>query len=545
LSVGSGHLEMGTPAPSSARNATVAEAAIRRLRAHGVRRAFGIPGTHNLPLYRELARYEIEHVSPRHEQGAGFAADGYARAGGRGPAVCIVTSGPGIMNAATAIATAHADSVPMIILAAGMSDSVLGSDSGYLHEMPDQRVALGGVTHAASRVNGAAAVESAIDSAFASFDSGRPRPAYIEIPHDVMDAPGGAATAQPAPTPKLHPEEPEIAAAAELLDSADQVTLVLGGGAVDAGAEALWVARMLDAPVITTINGKGTVPEDDPVSLGASLRLGSAQELLCESDVVVAVGTELAQSDLWRDPPLPFSGELIRIDVDGAQMHKNGPCSVPLVADAAAALEMLGRRLRTLERRDRGLRRAGALRDRVRSEALADGAPYVPLMDRLEAGLADDSIVVADSTMASYYGAVHFLTRRAPRCFLHPTGYAPLGYAIPAAVGAKLAQPDREVLALIGDGGAMFSFPELAMAVELDLPLVVLVVNDAGYGEIRREMIAREQPPLGVDLPSPDFCGLARSLGADAAAAGLEELPERLREAFAARGPTMLELRLT
>ncbi|MGH2993626.1 MAG: thiamine pyrophosphate-binding protein, partial [Solirubrobacterales bacterium] len=184
---------------------TTAEAVIARLESHGVRHVFGIPGTHNLPLYRFLAESSIEHVTPRHEQGAGYAADGYARAGG-GPAVCIATSGPGVLNLATAVATATADSVPMLVVAPGMSDSVTGADTGYLHEAPDQRAAMEGVAASAVRVATPAQAAAAIDSAFARFSSGRPRPVYVEISLDAVGRVGEAA-GQPAPPPAPPPPD--------------------------------------------------------------------------------------------------------------------------------------------------------------------------------------------------------------------------------------------------------------------------------------------------------------------------------------------------
>jgi thiamine pyrophosphate-dependent acetolactate synthase large subunit-like protein len=523
---------------------TTAETAITRLEAHGVRHAFGIPGTHNLPLYRCVAESSIEHVTPRHEQGAGYAADGYARSGGR-PAVCLATSGPGVLNLATAVATSYADSIPMLVLAPGMSDSVAGRDTGHLHEARDQRGAMEGVAASAVRVRGPAEAAAAIDAAFARFSSGRPRPAYVEIPLDAMEATGDAPGALPAspalPTPDLEAVED----AAELLRGAGRAAIVLGGGAAGAGAQALDLARLLGCPVITTANGKGTIPERDPLSLGASIRLRAAQRYLTECDVVLAIGTELAESDLWRDPPLPLDGSLIRIDIDPAQRNKNAPATVAIVADADAALRALVRTIGGAERRDRGGAQTEALRAKLRDEALADAGIHQALIAAMEDALDDESIVAGDSTMACYYGAVHLLSRVAPRRFLYPTGFAPLGYAIPAAIGAKVAHPKRKVLALIGDGGAMFTLPELAVAAELALPIAVVVVNDGGYGEIRREMLERGQPPLGVDLASPDFAAAARALGArgetidDSAA-----LPPILEQAFEASKPTLVELRV-
>ena len=260
---------------------------------------------------------------------------------------------------------------------------------------------------------------------------------------------------------------------------------------------------------------------------------------------MIAVGTELGEAELWRDPPLPLAGEVVRIDIDPAQRDKNAVASVAIAADGAEALAGLLAALGDDPRRDRGAGQAEELRGRLLAEALADGGAYADLIAALDDALDDDSIVAGDSTMACYYGAVHLLTRSAPRGFLYPAGFAPLGYAIPAAIGAKLAHPGHQVVALIGDGGAMFTLPELAVAGERDLALAVVVVNDGGYGEIRREMLERGQPPLGVDLASPDFPAAARALGARGEAIDdPDALPSLLERAFSDSGPTLIELRI-
>ena len=260
---------------------------------------------------------------------------------------------------------------------------------------------------------------------------------------------------------------------------------------------------------------------------------------------MVAVGTELGEAELWRDPPLPLAGELVRIDIDPAQRDKNALASVAIIADAADALAGVLAGLRDAPRRDRGAGQAEELRGRLRVEALADGGAYEGLITALDGALEDDSIVAGDSTMACYYGAVHLLTRSAPRGFLYPAGFAPLGYAIPAGLGAKLAHPECQVVALIGDGGAMFTLPELAAAAERKLALAVVVVNDGGYGEIRREMLERGQPQLGVDLTSPDFPAAALALGARGEAIDdPDALPSLLARAFDDSGPTLIELRV-
>jgi thiamine pyrophosphate-dependent acetolactate synthase large subunit-like protein len=550
---------------------TTAEALVQRLEDHGVTHAFGIPGTHSLPVYGALAGSSIEHVVCRHEQGVGFAADGFARSSGR-PGVAITTTGPALLNAAAAVAAAWADSVPMLLISPGLPDNVDGRDTGQLHELRTQSGVMRALLGASYRATGPADAAELVDAAFASFATSRPRPFHIELPLDVMDASGPA----PAPwncgrTYRPTPDADGVAAAAALIAAANAPVMVLGGGAVGAGPPALRLARRFDMPVVTSINGKAIIPEDDPLSLGASLRLPACHALLGDADVVIAVGTELADSDTWSDGPLELGGDVIRIDIDPAQLQRNALVSVGLVADATAGLEAL---LSDLEGTDRaaappasvglvadataglealladleGTNRATAplahVREEIHRQVLELGSEFVALVAVLQEHLDPATIVAADSAMACYYGAVHLLRQQAPRRFLHPTGSGTLGFALPAGIGAKLANPDVAVLVITGDGGALFSLSELATAAELGLPLVVLVIDNGGYGEIKRQMLTQGLAPLGTDLVSPDFAAIARAFGCEGhLIAELADLPERLREAFAAAGPTVLEIK--
>jgi 5-guanidino-2-oxopentanoate decarboxylase len=510
----------------SAPTMTGGEAVVEALRAHGVELVFGIPGTHTLPIHRHLAACGIRHVTPRHEQGGGYAADGYARVSGR-PGVVLATSGPGVINAATAAATAYADSVPLLVLSPAMPTDVQGRDTGYLHEGKDQGAAMDALVAWSRRAATPAEAAAAIDDAFAHFAAGRPRPVHVEVPVDVLHGTGavaiGGSVAPAASTPGVDH-------AASLLAEAERPALVLGGGARGA-AEA---AARLGVPVITTVNGKGIVDERSPLSLGASIRLRAAQEWLAGRDVVVAVGTELGESDLWGPAP-ELRGRLIRVDVDPAQLHKNAPADVAVLGDARAVLERLPARAL-----DEDL---APVRAAVRDEALAKGAPWLELMRALDETLGPDGILAGDSTMASYYGAVHFLPMDPRRRFVYPTGYATLGYALPAAVGAKLAAPERPVVALIGDGGLLFTVSELATAAELGLPLPVVVPNNRGYGEIRDQMVEAGIDPIGVDLKVPDLPLLGRAFGGEGVRVDdPASLAPALREALERPGPTIIEV---
>jgi 5-guanidino-2-oxopentanoate decarboxylase len=505
---------------------TGGEAVVQALSAHGVELVFGIPGTHTLPIHRHLAACGIRHVTPRHEQGGGYAADGYARVSGR-PGVVLATSGPGVINAATAAATAYADSVPLLVLSPAMPTDVQGRDTGYLHEGKDQGAAMDALVAWSRRAASPAEAAKAIDEAFAHFASGRPRPVHVEVPVDVLGSAGEVAIGEPAaPVPAT----PGVDHAAALLEEAERPALVLGGGARGA-AEA---AARLGIPVITTVNGKGIVDERSPLSLGASIRLRAAQDWLADRDVVVAVGTELGESDLWGPVP-ELRGRLIRVDVDPAQLHKNAPADVAVLGDARAVLEALPARAA-----DEDL---APVREAIREEALADGVPWLELVAALDETLGPDGILAGDSTMAAYYGAVHFLPIGPARRFIYPTGYATLGYALPAAIGAKLAAPDRPVVALIGDGGLLFTVSELVTAAELGLPLPVVVPNNRGYGEIRNQMREAGIDPIGVDLKVPDLPLLGRAFGG--AGVRIEDpaaLAPALREALGRPGPTIIEV---
>jgi acetolactate synthase-1/2/3 large subunit len=525
------------------RELSTAQALIERLATHGVDRVFGIPGTHNLELYRHLTgAYQIEHAAPRHEQGAGFAADGYARASGR-VAVCMVTTGPGALNTATAIATAYADSVPMIVVAIGPPSHVDGRDTGALHESKDQFGALSAVSGHSARIQTAAQAQAEVDAAIRSFALERPRPVYWEIPVDRLQV-RGTITDAPIETADPHyPGGQELAAAAHELRHAATCAIVLGGGAIDAGPAATALAKCLDAPVVTTVNGKGTVADDDPLSLGASIRLKSAQLFLRECDVVLAVGTELAESDLWHSPPIDLTGKLIRVDIDRAQLDKNAKADIRLLGDARVTLERLLALLSDHRPAGTASTRVATVRKAVEADAIRDGAEFQKVMVALQAALSADAIVVNDSARICYYGAAHFLASHGSRRFLYPTGYATLGYALPAAVGAKLALPDRDVLSVMGDGGLLFSIAELSTAVQHGLPIPVLVHNDRGYGQIRAEMAHRNIPRLAVDFDPGRLIEIARGFGAEGTTIrDIDTLPTVIEQALTRDRPTLIEL---
>jgi thiamine pyrophosphate-dependent acetolactate synthase large subunit-like protein len=529
---------------------TGGETLVRALAAHGVEAVFGIPGTHNLPVYAHLRRHGIRHVLPRHEQGAGYAADGYARATGR-PGVCLTTTGPGLLNAMTAAAQAYSDSVPVLLVSPGMPLRHPGRGNGQLHEVKDQQAAVAAVVAASHRVTSVAEIPRAVAVAFAAMRNGRPRPVHIEVPFDLLEEAEETEIVAPLPTSRPVPDPAGLGLAAGRLAAAAAPGIIAGGGARGAAAELRRLAERLGAPVVTTANGKGTLPEDHPLALGAGLHHPAVSDFVGECDAVLAVGTELAPADLWYGP-LPLAGRLIRVDVDPDQLVANALPAVAVAGDAAAALAGILDRLPappqhagadTAPEAAGAPARAARWRERVRAQARAEGAPWLPVVAALAGALGRDGILCGDSAMACYYGALSNLPRYAPGSFLYPAGFGTLGYGLPAAIGAKVGRPGVRVAALVGDGGLMFSVAELASAAQLGVALPVVVVDNGGYGEIRREMADRGDDVHAVDLGTPDLVGLALALGCRGVeAADPDTLAAALAETFDADRPTLIRV---
>ncbi|GAX49073.1 5-guanidino-2-oxopentanoate decarboxylase [Streptomyces olivochromogenes] len=528
---------------------TGGEALVRALAAHDVTQAFGIPGTHNLEIYRHLAAYGVRHTTPRHEQGAGYAADGYARVTGR-PGVVITTTGPALLNVTAAVGQAYSDSVPLLVVSPGMPLRHPRLSTGLLHEMRSQTEALRGVAAFSHRVSSVAEIGAAVARAFTLFRTRRPRPVHLEVPLDLLTAAetAGPVRLAPATAPTL-PDAEAVRRAARALREARRPALVLGGGARGAATACLTLAEACGAPVVTTANGKGVVPERHPLSLGVSLHTESVQKWLAGRDVVLAVGTELAESDFWS-PPTALGGTLVRADLDPDQMHSGLPTDIALVGDARACLEALlsDMGLHARVRHDIPDPRGGidgdevaAVRDARYAGSAERDARWIPYLRAIRAVLADDAVITSDSAQCCYYGALPHLPLGPAGRYLHPTGFGTLGYALPAALGAKVACPERQVVALSGDGGLQFTVQELATAAQLRLPLPVVVFDNGGYGEIRDEMAARGDRPTAVDLAPVDLPALARAYGGQGTrVCHPDELALALTEALRTPGPTLI-----
>lgn len=520
--------------------ATCGEALVRMLKNYGVTTVFGIPGVHTIELYRGLPATGIRHITPRHEQGAGFMADGYARACGK-PGVCFVITGPGMTNIATAMGQALGDSIPMLVISSVNRTRQLGMGEGYLHELPGQRELVAGVSVFSHRVTDVDQLPRVLARAFSVFCSARPGPVHIEIPVDVITADAGHLDTDAFPMPSAPAAAPDaITRAARLLKNARRPVIVVGGGTVDASGEVVAIAEKLDAPVINTVNAKGVIPRDHALAVGGSGSCDIIRRELAEADVVLAVGTEFGETDYdyFFTGPVTVGGKLIRIDIDPAQLTRNLRPHLAIQSDAALALQALGDTL-PASARGNGAQRAQALRSGARAIA---NPQYAAFFTTLNAALPE-LIIAGDSTQPTYYAWLCYETEAPRRYFHSASGYGTLGYAIPAAIGAKLGQPDKPVLALIGDGAAQFTIGELASAVEARVPVIFLLWNNSGYAEIRRFMDSVDVARVGVDIHTPDFKKIGEGFGcATAHPTTLDELHAALVAANRRQGPTLIEV---
>ena len=525
---------------------TCGERLVEFLEAYGIDTVFGIPGNHTIQLYRGLARSSIRHISPRHEQGAAFMADGYARATGR-PAACFLISGPGLGNALTPMMQALADSVPMLVITAVAERRHLGLGEGRLHELPDQRALAAQCARFSQTLMHPDELPKVLARAFAVFSSQRPGPVHIEVPLDVITAEDRSPGVRPWPlVPPPVADRAALLELAERLRSARRPCLLAGGGAVSGAHELRALAEMRGIPVVTTVNGKGILPSGHELLVGGSPSLASVREFLSGSDLIFAVGTEFGETDydmlfLGDLPELPW---LARLDVDAAQLCRNQRPDLALCGASVGSLREL---LDVLDEAPAAHREHAAERVRKVRRAI-DGEEFVnedmtKLFASLHAALPN-LCLVGDSTLPTYYAVWQYEAPSPRRYFHSATGAGTLGYAIPAGIGARRGLPsDVPVVALIGDGAAQFTFMELAAAVQERLPLIVLIWNNSGYREIHAGMLAAEVTPIGVDVEAPDFIAAARALGCRAQRVEcLGTLEQALADAAQGSVPSVFEL---
>ncbi len=476
---------------------TVGERLVEGLAARGVKVVFGIPGVHTVELYRGLSESPVRHVTARHEQGCAFMADGYARVSGQ-PGVAFVITGPGLTNALTAMGQAREDSVPVLVISGVNRRESLGKGLGRLHELPDQAAMVRALCPT-RQITAPEEVGPTLDWAWALLTTGRPGPVHIEVPTDVMPLPCPPLPAPAAPAPQ---PVPELTEAARLLNGAKRVVILAGGGARGQGAALQALAERLDAPVVLTTNARGMMHGHGLV-VPASPSLAPVRKLIAEADQLLALGTEIGQTDydMYADDGLPDLSGMIRIDRDADQLAR-WPCRQPLLGDTGATLAAL---LPLLQPHlGDGALRAEATRRAARA-ALGELSATMPgQLDMVEAirTALPGALIVGDSTQPIYAGNLYYDHDRPGGWFNAATGFGALGFGAPAAVGAAMAAPGVKTVCLVGDGGLQFSPGELRTAVDERLPITFLVWNNAAYREIADAMRGANTEVIGCH-PSP------------------------------------------
>ena len=525
----------------AAERLTGAQAAVRSLVGEGVDSLFGLPGVQLDWLFDALydAREAIRVYHTRHEQATAYMADGYARTTGN-VGVCAVVPGPGLLNASAGLATAYACSSPVLCITGQVDSRAIDAGFGLLHEVPRQDAILASLTKWSGRALAPGDVPNLFCRAFNRVRSGRPRPVALELPPDVLQRVDEVHSAPPAHA-ELNPGDPdEIRRAAELLKTAERPVIYSGGGTLAAGAwdELDDLARLLEAPVVMSLDGRGALSDrEDLAHTGVT-----GQALVREADVVLGVGTRFWQpARVWGFAP---GAAVIRIDADAAELERVHTPTVGIHGDARLVVSQLrdlldGAPPRPSRRDELHARKLSA------AEHLSAFEPQASFASAIRAALPEDGITVNDLTQVTFFATVGFPVYT-PRTFIGPGYQGTLGSAFPTALGAQAGNPGRPVLAIAGDGGFMYGAAELATQRQHRLNVVSIVFNDGAFGNVKRtQQQAFSGRLIASELVNPDFVALVRSFGIDAERVETPaQLEGALRAALAARAPALIEVRV-
>ena len=523
---------------------TGAQALIAQLLSEGVDTLFALPGVQMMDAIDAVyeKRNALHMVQTRHEQATTYMADGYARVTGD-VGVAMVVPGPGALNATAGLGTAYASSSPVLLISGQIPSTSLGKNIGELHEVEDQLDVFRPITKWVHRETEVGAIPEMVHEAFRQLRTGRPRPVEIEIPPDTLAAVSDVDIIDREDWARAAPADADaIADAARILCDAKKPVIYAGGGinSSSASAELIALAELLQAPVIMTQQGKGAVPDDHPLNIAISYYMQSPiKDLFEQSDAVLAVATRFR----IRDDEAEVLPTLIHMDVDPAEPGKTRPTAVAIEADAKEGLGQLIEAVRAMgsERESRGEEIAGwrkTFRDGVR-----DMVPLqMSMLDDLRAGLDDDAIVISGVTNVGYWGNICFPVMQ-PRTYITSSYFGTLGYAFPTALGAKIGNPDKQVVALSGDGGFMYCATELSTAVKYGINVVTVVFNNNAFGASRWDQIHRfGERFIATDLHNPDLMMFAQSFGAVGIRTDPAGLGDALKQAFAANAPVVLEV---
>ena len=518
---------------------TGGEAIVQSLQTYGIDTLFCIPGVELDQLFVALYdhRESIRCIANRHEQGCAYMAFGYAQSSGRVGAYAVVP-GPGLLNSSAALSTAYAGNAPVLCITGQVPSQQIGRGAGAHHEITDQLGILRNLTKYAARIEHPSQAPQAVAEAFRALSSGRIRPVGLEMSPDIMAKKAAVTLLEAAPAPAPPELEPElIEKAAALLGEAKNPIIAVGGGIFGAEEELLQMAEMLQAPVTMSRNAKGAVSFRHYLGLPET----AGHRLWPEVDVVLAVGTRL--NDQYRRWGISDEVKVIRIDIDPMEIERNGKPTVGMFADAKMALaalaNSLGRRNRKRASRKDELEGLKASLEKEYEKL----SPQIDFIKVIRAELPDDGIFVGEATQIAYGARVAMPFYR-PRTFITPGYQGTLGYGFTTALGAKVANPDKQVISVTGDGGFLFGASELATAVQHKIATVTLIFNNSAYGNVKRAQIENYGGRvIASDLHNPDFVKLAEAYGAQGLRAETPKaMAAAIRRGFDYHGPTLVEI---
>ncbi|MGW1778664.1 thiamine pyrophosphate-binding protein [Streptomyces sp. NPDC002143] len=516
---------------------------VETLAALGTTTVFGLPGQHALGMFDALRRSSLRYIGLRVENNAGFAADAYGRITGEA-APLLLSTGPGALTSLAALQEAAAASAPVLAISSQIPTAGLGGGRhGYLHELPDQSASFRGVVKSVHTVRAQSQIPSAIEAAWKSALTAPHGPVWVEIPQDVLLA----ETAIPVVTggdafPEELPPRPELTAvAAHLLSTAARPAIIAGGGVVraDASRKLRELAERIQAPVVTTPGGKGAFPWQHPLSLQSWIEDRHTTDFLEDADVLLVVGSGLGELSSNYHTFKP-RGRVVQIEADLGKLESNHP-ALGIHADARLALQAVLETVsaRTDETAPQRVREVLAkVADRIAAQELT---LEQDVLASVRAALPASSPSFWDMTILSYWAWSAF-DAKGPNHMHSAQGAGGLGYGFPAALGAAVADPTRPVLAVSGDGGALYSVAELATARQYDLPVTWLIVDDGGYGILREYMTDAFGEPTATELTRPDYVALAESFGVPAVRTSPKTLETDLAKALRAPGPSVVVL---
>jgi len=513
------------------------EAIVNGLVAHGVDTVFGLPGAQIYGLFDAFHQAQLKVIGARHEQACGYMAYGYARSSGR-PGVFSVVPGPGVLNAGAALLNAFASNEPVLCLTGQVPTAFLGKGRGHLHEMPDQLATVRTFVKWAERIEYPDVAPSVVSRAFQEMMSGRRGPVSLEMPWDVFTQRTDVTPVKPFDRfPAPQPDSERIKAAAAMIAASKTPMIFVGSGAIDARDEILELAELIDAPVVAFRSGRGIVSNAHELGL----TMAAAYKLWPKTDLMIGIGTRLELPSMTRWPFRPDGIKSVRIDIDPVEMRRV-ISDAAIVADAQAGTSDLLAAVRKV-----GYSKTSGRRSTIREASAAalkeiqSVQPQMAYLNILREVLPSNAIVTDELSQfgfASWYGFPIY----EPRTFISSGYQGTLGSGFPTALGAKVANPDRPVVAITGDGGFMFGVQELATAVQFKIGVVTLIFNNNAYGNVRRDQRQRfEGRVVASDLVNPDFVKLAESFGVGAArVTSPETFKPALEKALAHGGPYVI-----